>query len=826
MADRLVNLGGSQVNISKVARDPRGVEDLLAEAIGEDWQENRFLQFDERLFPYADALDMAEWDGFLLERYPPLYPSLQRECTDCPLGPCSLGVGRCGLGLDTYQARLSLRRACRGCVTQIADSRELVDYALRNFGPDHPISMGQQQDRSDYTAIGVLTGQHVSCLGELNIALSYAEGQMAKLFASSYTVTTGAAALEGTVFHAGSLLMLAQDAAEFVKMSCLGFTNAADKNLEDLIEYPTATTQAGMGGLEAGKPVIAFVGDSVLAAHETVGLLLHQGLAEKVEVGGVGPAGHDIIRFYEQGRLLAPMTQAAKFLHTGLADVVVASNGCLTLDLVGETARTGSRLIWVSPQPLGDLPDRTDDPAEDTAADLLNGAQGAVIRLPQKAAEVAVKVATGLKREGTHLPGEAAIKNEAGRCRDDCDACFRECPNSLPIGTALRSIAGGEPDAFNRVEEGCFFCHRCQEVCPENIPLLDIIAATLKRRAPQDRFIIRAGRGPTSRSESSSYAFGSMWGNCPGKAYIAGCGDAKYLGDLSWIARELVSRNCLVWVAGCAAAEVGRYYDSEEDKHLYQLYTAEAQPRNLMNCGGCTAHAHMLDESQKYSRTGSAISHYANLSETAERMYNLFPQALIIWGALPERMYTIAAAFARVGVPVIVGPSSAFSWDRYLVANKWDWQHWFVHETWGGRKRFIEPTPKHLIVPVETKEEAVTLFSTMTMRATDLRDSRQIRLETYTEFNEKFFGGFPDDIQFYISSDWELPLRYKGKLLKYLADSKGWETQRMKILKARHPDGRMLTLDELAKDYSARTMHVTYIPRLISQVPEGGEVNK
>ncbi|MDP7240979.1 MAG: hypothetical protein QGH72_07230 [Dehalococcoidia bacterium] len=227
MADRLVNLGGSQVNISKVARDPRGVEDLLAEAIGEDWQENRFLQFDERLFPYADALDMAEWDGFLLERYPPLYPSLQRECTDCPLGPCSLGVGRCGLGLDTYQARLSLRRACRGCVTQIADSRELVDYALRNFGPDHPISMGQQQDRSDYTAIGVLTGQHVSCLGELNIALSYAEGQMAKLFASSYTVTTGAAALEGTVFHAGSLLMLAQDAAEFVKMSCLGFTNAA-----------------------------------------------------------------------------------------------------------------------------------------------------------------------------------------------------------------------------------------------------------------------------------------------------------------------------------------------------------------------------------------------------------------------------------------------------------------------------------------------------------------------------------------------------------------------------------------------------------------------
>ncbi|MEK7847678.1 MAG: hypothetical protein AAB270_02010, partial [Chloroflexota bacterium] len=366
---------------------------------------------------------------------------------------------------------------------------------------------------------------------------------------------------------------------------------------------------------------------------------------------------------------------------------------------------------------------------------------------------------------------------------------------------------------------GCYFCHRCQEVCPENIPLLDIIAATLLRRAPGDKFVMRPGRGPTPRNESSSYAFGSMWGNCPGKVYIAGCGDAKYLGDLTWLARELVSRNCLVWVAGCAAAEVGRFFNAEEGKYLYQLYTAEAQPRNLMNCGGCSAHVHMLDESQKYSRTGSAISHYANFAETAERMYNLFPQVLIIWGALPDRMYTIAAAFARGGVPVIVGPNSGFSWDRYLTANKWDWQHWFVYDTWGGRKRFVEPTPRHLILPVETKEEVVTLVSTMTMRTTDLRDSRQIRLETYTEFFEKFYGAVPDDIQCYISSDWELPLRYKGKLLKHLGEKQGWLTQRMKILKAKHPDGRLLTLGELAKEYSARTMHVTYIPRLISKVP-------
>ncbi|MEK7849060.1 MAG: hypothetical protein AAB270_09060, partial [Chloroflexota bacterium] len=451
-------LGGSQVNISQVVRDPRGAEDLVAEAIAQDWQENRYLQFEARLYPFADAMDIAEWDSFLLERYPPLYAHPQAECTDCPLGPCSLGVGRCGLEQLTCQARLSLRRACRGCLTQMADTRELLDFALKTFGPDHPAGMGRQQDYSDYTAIGVLTGQHIRSLRDLQLALSYAEGQLARLMAASFTATTGAAALEGMALHAGSLLMLAQDVAEIVKMSCLGFTNAAQQNLEDLLEYPPATTPAGLASLEPGKPVIAFLGDSVLTAYRAVELLQQQELTEKVEVAGIGPAGHDLIRFYGRGRLLAPMTQAAKLLHAGVADVVVASNGCIPLDLVGETAGTGTRLIWVSPQPLGNLPDRTDHPAEAIAADLLQGAHGAIVRDPQKAAQVAVKVALGLRRNGARLPDEAAIQKEAGRCREDCDACFRACPNSLPIGTALRAIAaGGKPGAFAEVEEGCYF---------------------------------------------------------------------------------------------------------------------------------------------------------------------------------------------------------------------------------------------------------------------------------------------------------------------------------------------------------------------------------
>jgi CO dehydrogenase/acetyl-CoA synthase alpha subunit len=261
---------------------------------------------------------------------------------------------------------------------------------------------------------------------------------------------------------------------------------------------------------------------------------------------------------------------------------------------------------------------------------------------------------------------------------------------------------------------------------------------------------------------------------------------------------------------------VGRHFNESEGKLLYEEFTAEAQPRNLMNCGACSACAHLMDMSQKYSRTGSAISHYGNFAETAERVFTLWIPVAIFWGALPDRAYAMAAGLARGGVVVIMGPASAFSFQRWCTGNKWDYQHWWEMETFGGKKRYVEPAPKHLIIPVETKEEAVTLAVSHLVRPTDLRDTRQIRLEAYVEYHAKFFGGLPDDLHLFISSDWELPLRYKGGILKWLREKRGWETERMKIKRARHPDGRLLPLAEFDQEYSARTRHVTKLPRLLA----------
>jgi len=399
---RIVPLGHSQVDISQIARGIQGIEDMLAEIVEKDWSENRWVQFDMRLTPFADAADIAEWDSALLYKYPPLYTKPQGVCSDCPLGPCHLekGTGRCGLTGEAFQAKLSLRVACRGCHSQMVASRELLNYALRVFGREAPVHGGGPLLYMGDLApsLGILTGIYAQRLGDLDWALSYAEGQLHKLITASVSGMGTAQDFEGMTFHAGSLLFLAMEVAEMVKVSCFGFTSAAGQKMEDLIDYPPLTAWGGLGSVEAGKPVIAFVGDDFLPAYVVVKELKRRGLSDKVEVGGIGAAGHDIMRFYDRGRLLGAMPMAAKLIRSGIADVVVVSSACLSVDIASHARKVGTRVILTTPLGSGGLRDRTDDPVADIARDLLGGEEGALIRDAEKAGLVALEVSQNLKR--------------------------------------------------------------------------------------------------------------------------------------------------------------------------------------------------------------------------------------------------------------------------------------------------------------------------------------------------------------------------------------------------------------------------------------------
>ena len=94
------------------------------------------------------------------------------------------------------------------------------------------------------------------------------------------------------------------------------------------------------------------------------------------------------------------------------------------------------------------------------------------------------------------------------------------------------------------------------------------------------------------------------------------------LGDIAY---ELVSHNIYLSTAGCAAAEIARHFNETQQKFIFQEFGAEAQAQNILNCGGCSAYAHLADYCLKLARLASAISHYGNYAEVADYVHRSFP---------------------------------------------------------------------------------------------------------------------------------------------------------------------------------------------------------
>ena len=816
MSSRYLQLGRTQVDISKAVRDIRGVEDMVEEVIRDDWQELRAVYYGVKLAPFADAADIAEWDNLLLNRCPPLFPETDEVCTDCFQGPCELskGKGRCGLAPEAFQSKLSLRMAVNGCLTQMSGTRELLDYALKEFGRDKPVSMGRLVIMSDSApSINVLTGIYPRNLGDLEKAMAYADAQILKLLGASYRGVASVQDFGSMTFHAGSVLFLAMDVAELIKISCFEFNSSADQELVELRDYQPANIQSGLGSLEQEKAVLAFAGDNFLPAWVACTRMKEQNLDDQIALCGLGSVGQDIARFYDKCHPVGTSIEAGKMLRTGMIDVLVASQSCVPLDLVNEAKMAGTILIWVD-QGYDELPDRTDTTADEIVDELAGTTNSVRIRDVEKAGEVAVRLVQAVKAGRKRKVARQELSAMTQSCKKDCDLCSFSCSLNLPIGQAVRRTAGEGLGAWGDVAKDCYFCGKCELSCPQGIPLLDMIAEAVAGNTPKDRYIMRAGRGPISAHEYGLAAFPLVWGNSPGYAILLGCGDAKK-DDLGWIAHELVTRNFFVWASGCGSTEIARYFDEVEKKFIFQEFGAECGARNILNCGGCSATAHLMDVTFKVAR-GGGISLYGNYAESADYDFFRLPKFIIIWGGIPERMYAMAAGLARNGNPVIVGPASGFRWKRCLMGDKYNSAMWWMYDGVTGAKKQVEPSPRNLIVPVETKEEAVLMGASLLPRPLDLRDSRHTILETYIELSEELFGDLPDDWPLFLRTDMELPVKQKARLLKQLRDKYGWEIERLRVIRARHPDGRLLSLQDYTRNYGIPLGdYATGLPRLI-----------
>jgi acetyl-CoA decarbonylase/synthase complex subunit alpha len=496
----------------------------------------------------------------------------------------------------------------------------------------------------------------------------------------------------------------------------------------------------------------------------------------------------------------------------------------MNLDLLRLARKGGSRLIWVSTQPIGIewLKDRTDDSIDALAADLTNKVDAIWCRDVDKVGEIAVRVAREVnpqrKAWERYLIEEVEAKKEAGRCREDCDLCYNACPYGLAMGQALRRVKKEGLAALEEIEKSCVLCERCEDVCPEKIKITDIMVRVSSKWAYAENFKMRAGRGSIPEDETSRAAF--TLSNSPGFVRILSCGGSKKITeDVAWLAGELARRACVVCIAGCAGAEVARYFDEEGKKSLYEKYDGEYVPRSVIFTGSCSTHFLLQEAASHWARTGVHISHYANAIEDIDVAYRLFSMPAILWGETPERMYAIASGYARYGEKVIVGPVSGFQWKRFLEGNIYNRSKWHVWDTADGREVEVEPAPEHLIIPVETKEEAIVMLWNLFFRPGAISTYKILMFTPYFDQHTKFFGELPDSWPLYVHTNSDLPIKLRAKLLKVLREEYGWDTDYARIFQAKTRDGRLVDVWQYNREYGVgEARSYAHTPELLSKL--------
>jgi CO dehydrogenase/acetyl-CoA synthase alpha subunit len=110
------------------------------------------------------------------------------------------------------------------------------------------------------------------------------------------------------------------------------------------------------------------------------------------------------------------------------------------------------------------------------------------------------------------------------------------------------------------------------------------------------------------------------------------------------------------------------------------------------------------------------------------------------------------------------------------------------------------------------------MASRLFVRPGGFREARRSHIDMAVDVSNRYFGKLPDDWQLWVRSDSELPARYKFKLLKLLKEKYGWMVDERKILKAKHRDGRLLSMEEFSSEYGME--QGTYLTNIFKLLPK------
>lgn len=725
--------------------------------------------------PFPSITALREWDHKLLQRYKPFYMPYCDVCCLCTFGKCDLTAGKrgaCGIDMSAQQSRIVLLACLIGASTHTAHARHMVEHLIEKHGHDSPIDIGGLNIEVEAPITRLVCGVKPKTLSDLEEVLDYCENQVTNLLSSTHTGQEGNNIdFESKVFHAGMIDHVGLEVADIAQVATLGFPKAdPEAPLVDL----------GYGTIDSQKPVILCIGHNVIPATGIVDYLKESGLQGEVEVCGLCCTAHDMTRYNPKAKIVGPISWQLRFIRSGLPDVIVLDEQCVRTDCLHEAQAIHTPVVVTSEKNCMGLPNRTNDPADEIVADLVEGKVAGVLILdPEKVGEVvartAVKVAPNRKKFKI-IPSAEDIVAGAKTCKK-CNDCRRACPQDLHIMEAIADASTGNLDPLSSLYDTCVGCGRCENACQMDLPLHSYIVKAGEKKLKEEQFKIRSGRGAIQDVEIRNVGSPIVLGEIPGVLAAVGCSNYPHGGkEVVDIIREFANRKFIVVTSGCAAMTAAMY-KNEEGKTLYEEYPGSFEAGGIINVGSCVANAHIAGAAIKIANIFAKRNLRANYEEIADYIYNRVGAVGLAWGAYSQKAAAIGAGFWRLGVPVIVGPHGA-KYRRMLLGRKDHEEDWYVHDARTGDRVYVGPAPEHLFYAAETKEEAMVMIAKLCMRPNDTTKGRAIKLTHYIDLHKRLYGAMPEDINLYVRNELDIPITMKEEIHKILED-KEWKENRI-----------------------------------------------
>jgi anaerobic carbon-monoxide dehydrogenase, CODH/ACS complex subunit alpha len=713
--------------------------------------------------PMPEISDLRNWDMRLLKTYKPFYAPFCDMCCFCTYGKCDLTGdkrGACGIDIAAQQGRWILMSCCMGMSAHGGHSRHVLDYLIEKHGRDFKINLGDQI-LVEAPHVRTVLGMKPETLGDLDKAMEYVEGQLIHAISALHTGQEGSNLdFESKAMHISMLDHVAMEIADIAQIVGFGYPSSkADTPLVGL----------GWGSVDKTKPVVCLIGHNPVTAIPIVDYLNANNLEDKVEVVGICCTALEVTRKSSRAKVIGPLSKQLFFVRAGIADIVVTDEQCVRTDLSIEAAKVGTGFMATSDKASYGLDNDSRREVDEIVRDMVDKGKQPLLLDPEKAAEVAVKVAMELfkKRKKEIVTKEQAV--EMAQKHSLCHMCSRVCPNLLPVAEAIDAAKKGDLTLLSDVFNKCIGCGKCEAECPKHVPIYKMFQAA----ASWESFNVRSGRGPIMDTEIRKVGAPIVLGTIPGIIAIVGCSNfPEEVSEIADIVEEFAKRKYIVVLSGCSAMAAGMKKD-KDGKTVYEKYPPSFDAGGVLNVGSCVANAHITGAAMKVANIFATLPLRGNYEVIADYILNRIGAVGLAWGAYSQKAASIATGCNRLGIPVVLGPHSA-KYRRLYMSKKGE-DDWTVMD--GREKKMVdtqEPSPEHLITVCETKERAIITMARLCIRKNDTPQGRQVKLTHYIGLYKQYMGTLPDDLHLFIRKTTDIPIFFKKEIIPYL-EKVGWK---------------------------------------------------